>query len=222
MTQVLEKISRHNRLSLLAKRVLDIAGALLGLIMLSPLFLGVALAIGLDSPGPVFFRQTRLGKHGAPFQIYKFRTMAAGNGGPALTANADPRITRVGAFLRRTKLDELPQLINVLKGEMSLVGPRPETPDLIRYYTPAQRAMMLSVRPGMTDYASILFRDESRFFRGCDDHIEVYRLSIIPAKCAYYERYIRDLGFCADLRIIAATVAILAFKRVPKALNIET
>ncbi len=220
--QPFENLSFRTRLAAAPKRALDIFGALFGLIALSPFFLVIGLAVRLDSPGPVFFRQTRLGKNGVPFRIYKFRTMVAGNAGPALTANADRRITRVGAFLRRTKLDELPQLINVLNGEMSLVGPRPEAPDLISYYTPAQRAMMLSVRPGMTDYASILYRDESRFFKGHENHLEVYRTTIIPAKCAYYERYIRDRSLMTDLRIIAATVAILALKRVPKALNIES
>ncbi len=209
--------------TLALKRVVDVLGSALGLLVLWPFLAAIAIAIKLDSPGPAFFRQERIGKGGEPFQILKFRTMIAGAAqtGPAITTRADPRITRVGAFLRPTKLDELPQLINVLLGDMSLVGPRPEVPAFIKLYTPHQRAIILSLRPGMTDYAAILFRNESSLLDGRDDPIKTYQNEIMPVKFAYYERYSRDIGVVNDVRIVAATVSLLAFRRVPKAFGIE-
>jgi lipopolysaccharide/colanic/teichoic acid biosynthesis glycosyltransferase len=130
-------------------------------------------------------------------------------------------LSHAGAFLRRTKLDELPQLINVLKGEMSLVGPRPELPEFLNFYTPEQRAIIVSLRPGTTDYAAILFRDESSLLDGKEDPIEIYRHGIMPIKFAYYERYSHDIGFINDLRNFAATVWLLAFKHVPESFGIE-
>jgi lipopolysaccharide/colanic/teichoic acid biosynthesis glycosyltransferase len=203
-------------LTLALKRGLDIAGSALGLACLSPLFPLVALAIKLDSPGPVFFRQERAGRHGRPFLIYKFRSMTVAASGSALTTRADRRVTRVGAFLRRTKLDELPQLLNVLSGEMSLVGPRPEVPEFIRFYSPEQSAVILSMRPGMTDYAAILFRDESALLDENDDPVGFYRHRIMPIKYAHYERYSREIGVGNDLRIILATVLLLVTGQVPQ------
>ena len=178
------------------KRILDVVGSALGLLLLLPVLTVVAVIIKLDSPGPIFFRQERVGRGGRSFRIFKFRSMVVGaaRAGTALTVRADPRITRVGMFLRRSKLDELPQLVNVLAGDMSIVGPRPEVPEFMKFYTPDQRAIILSMRPGITDYAAILFRDESSLLDRERDPIDVYRREIMPAKFAYYERYSREIG----------------------------
>ena len=146
----------------MAKRLFDVLAAGVGLLLLAPLLAAIALWVRVDSPGPVFFRQQRVGRHGVPFRIHKFRTMAHAPvaAGPLLTVGADARVTRAGRFLRRTKLDELPQLVDVLQGTMSLVGPRPEVPRYVALYPPELRAVVLSVRPGITDPASLLFRDE--------------------------------------------------------------
>lgn len=209
--------------TLALKRMMDIAGSAIGLVVLSPVLLVVATAIKLDSPGPVLFRQERVGRGGRPFRILKFRSMVADAErlGTALTSRGDRRITRVGAFLRKTKLDELPQLVNVLVGDMSLVGPRPEVPAYVAFYTPEQFSTVLSVRPGITDYASILFRDESALLDGSRDVVEVYRTEILPIKLAYYEAYCRHVRLVDDVRIIAATVSLLLFKHVPSVLGID-
>jgi lipopolysaccharide/colanic/teichoic acid biosynthesis glycosyltransferase len=202
------------------KRVLDVAGAAVGLVMLALLFAGTAIAIKIDSPGPIMFRQERVGRNGRPFRIFKFRTMAAGgaSAGLTLTVRDDKRITSIGSFLRKTKIDELPQLLNVLAGSMSLVGPRPEVPEFMKFYTPEQRAILLSMRPGITDYASILFRDENSLLDQTQDPVDVYRYQIMPIKFIYYERYGRNIGVVNDLRIILATVLmlVLARQRVPQ------
>jgi lipopolysaccharide/colanic/teichoic acid biosynthesis glycosyltransferase len=202
------------------KRLLDVAGAAVGLVMLAPLFAGTAIAIKIDSPGPIMFRQERVGRNGRPFRVFKFRTMAAGgaSAGLALTVRDDKRITSIGSFLRKTKIDELPQLLNVLAGSMSLVGPRPEVPEFMKFYTPEQRAILLSMRPGITDYASILFRDENSLLDQTKDPVDVYRYQIMPIKFMYYERYGRNIGVVNDLRIILATVLMLVLgrRRVPQ------
>jgi lipopolysaccharide/colanic/teichoic acid biosynthesis glycosyltransferase len=205
------------------KRILDVVGSALGLLFLLPVLAVVAVIIKLDSPGPVFFRQERVGLGGRSFRIFKFRSMVAGaaHAGTALTVRADARITRVGAFLRRSKLDELPQLLNVLTGDMSIVGPRPEVPEFMNFYTPNQRAIILSMRPGITDYAAILFRDESSLLDGKHDPIGVYRREIMPAKFAYYERYSREIGVLIDLRLIVATILLLVAGQVPHWLGVE-
>jgi lipopolysaccharide/colanic/teichoic acid biosynthesis glycosyltransferase len=202
---------------------LDVVGSALGLLLLLPVLAFIALIVKLGSPGPVFFRQERVGLGGHPFRIYKFRSMVpeAARTGTALTVRADLRITRVGAFLRKSKLDELPQLINVLAGDMSIVGPRPEVPEFMKFYTPDQRAIILSMRPGMTDYAAILFRDESSLLDQDCDPIAVYRREIMPVKFAYYERYSREIGVLNDLRIILETMLLLLAGRVPHRLGIE-
>ena len=158
-----EAILRHKRWQMPFKRGLDIVASAFGLLILTPVFLGVALAIKLDDGGPVFYRQLRVGRNGKPFSILKFRTMVqnADRAGLPLTVGADPRVTKVGQLLRRTKLDELAQLMNVLRGEMSLVGPRPEVLRYVDMYDPLQR-MALRLRPGVTDPASIRYRDETR------------------------------------------------------------
>jgi lipopolysaccharide/colanic/teichoic acid biosynthesis glycosyltransferase len=202
------------------KRLLDVAGAAVGLVMLALLFAGTAIAIKIDSPGPIMFRQERVGRNGRPFRIFKFRTMAAGgaSAGLTLTVRDDKRITSIGSFLRKTKIDELPQLLNVLAGSMSLVGPRPEVPEFMKFYTPEQRPILLSMRPGITDYASILFRDENSLLDQTQDPVDVYRYQIMPIKFMYYERYGRNIGVVNDLRIILATVLmlVLARQRVPQ------
>jgi len=205
------------------KRILDVVGSALGLVLLLPVLAIVAVIIKLDSPGPIFFRQERVGLRGRSFRIFKFRSMVvdAARAGTALTVRADPRITRAGMFLRSSKLDELPQFINVLAGDMSIVGPRPEVPEFMKFYTPDQRAVILSMRPGITDYAAILFRDESSLLDRERDPIDVYRREIIPAKFAYYERYSREISVLNDLRIILATVLLLVVGRVPPQIGIE-
>jgi lipopolysaccharide/colanic/teichoic acid biosynthesis glycosyltransferase len=168
----------------------------------------MALWIKLDSPGPVLFRQQRVGRHGVPFDIYKFRTMAdRPDAGRQLTVGRDPRITRAGHFLRRSKLDELPQLLNVLEGTMSLVGPRPEVPRYVACYPPEARKAVLSVAPGITDLASILYKEESEILGRAADPERAYIETILPVKLAYYQRYVRERSFWLDLRIIFQTLA---------------
>jgi len=210
--------------TLVLKRAVDVIGSFMGLVLLSPLLLVVSVAIRLETPGPACFRQTRVGLQGRPFRIYKFRSMGVDQtaNGSALTVGADKRITRVGAFLRRTKIDELPQFINVLAGDMSLVGPRPEVPEFVEFYSPEQRAILLSMRPGMTDYAAILFRDESSMLDQDRDPIAVYKHVIMPIKFGYYERYRHEIGLINDLRIILATVLLLVVGHVPRMFGIES
>ena len=191
-----------------AKRLFDVLAAGAGLLVLSPLLLGVALWIRLDSKGPVLFRQVRIGRHGVPFEIVKFRTMAdRPDTGRQLTVGQDPRVTRAGRFLRRYKLDELPQLLNVLEGSMSLVGPRPEVPRYVECYPPAARSAVLSVRPGITDLAAILYKDESTVLGQARDPERAYLETILPVKLEYYQRYVRERSFWLDLRIIFRTLA---------------
>ncbi len=198
----------------MAKRAFDLVVASLALLLLAPLFALIALAIKLDSPGPVFFRQERVGRHGVPFRIHKFRTMVvdAPTRGPQITVGRDPRITRVGAFLRDTKLDELAQLIDVLQGTMSLVGPRPEVPQYVARYTPEQRAKILSVRPGITDPASLEYRRESELLARAADPERAYVEQIMPAKLRQAERYVDEATLWTDLRVLARTLRILLFR----------
>ena len=194
----------------MSKRLFDLLAAGTGLLLLAPLFLALALWIKLDSTGPVLFRQQRVGRHGALFEIYKFRTMVhlPDNGGQ-LTVGQDPRITRAGRFLRRSKLDELPQLLNVLHGTMSLVGPRPEVPRYVACYPRDARNVVLSVAPGITDLASILYKEESEILGRAQDPERAYIETIMPAKLEYYQRYVRERSFWLDLRIIFQTLAAL-------------
>jgi lipopolysaccharide/colanic/teichoic acid biosynthesis glycosyltransferase len=214
---------RPSQGTLTAKRTMDVVGSAFGLLLLLPVFAVVAALIRLDSPGPIFFRQIRVGRWGRPFRIYKFRSMVvnAERAGTALTVQADPRITRIGMLLRSSKLDELPQLINVLVGDMSFVGPRPEVPEFMKFYTPDQRAIIVAMRPGITDYAAILFRDESSLLDGKRDPMGIYRHEIMPTKFACYERYSREIGVLNDFRIIVATIMLLLAGRVPHWLGID-
>ena len=192
----------------MAKRLFDIAFALLALLLLGPLLLALALWVRLDSPGPVFFRQQRVGRGGRPFCICKFRTMRpdAESTGPQITVGHDARITRAGAWLRRSKVDELPQFLNVLYGDMSVVGPRPEVPRYVAQYPADVRQAVLSVRPGITDLASIEFRDESALLARSQDPERTYVEQILPAKLRHAQQYVRTHSLWLDLRIIARTV----------------
>lgn len=191
------------------RRALDVVAASCGLLALSPLFALIALLIKSNSPGTVFFRGERIGRGGQPFRVYKFRTMMAGafQRGPGITATGDPRVTRVGRFLRRTKLDEFPQLINVLRGDMSLVGPRPEDPRYVALYTTAQRRVF-SVRPGITSLASVRFRHEETMLQGADWE-RVYREEVLPAKLQIELEYLEHRSVWRDLGIIAQTILAL-------------
>lgn len=188
------------------RRVLDSSIALVGLVLLSPLFAAVALLIKLDSPGPVFYLAQRVGKDGRRFRLYKFRSMVSGadRQGPGVTADGDRRITRMGRWLRRSKVDELPQLINVLTGEMSLVGPRPEDPRYVALYTPEQRHV-LDVRPGITSAASLIYRHEERMLAG-DDWETRYRTEVMPAKLAIDLAYLSERTLLSDFGLVARTV----------------
>ncbi len=195
------------------KRVFDLVLSLAGIVLLAPLFFAVAVWIRLDSPGPVFFRQVRVGRFGKPFRIFKFRTMRVDSEtmGPRITAGEDTRITQAGRILRRYKLDELPQLVNVALGQMSLVGPRPEVPHYVALYPGDVRERVLSVPPGITDYASIEFRDESALLRYSQDPESTYINEIMPAKLKYYEQYVRNRSFSVDLKLLLETL-----KKIPR------
>ena len=196
----------------MGKRAFDLLLAGLGLVLLSPLLLVIAIAIRIDSPGPVFYRQERIGRHGVPFRIHKFRTMRHDpqHGGPQITVGDDARITRVGAFLRRTKLDELPQFIDVLRGRMSLVGPRPEVPRYVALYPAELRAEVLSVWPGITDLASIEFRDEAALLARASDAEREYVEVVMPRKLALAARYVRSASLALDVTILWRTLRLLA------------
>jgi lipopolysaccharide/colanic/teichoic acid biosynthesis glycosyltransferase len=188
------------------KRLLDLFGSILGLVVLSPLLLGMAVWVSVESPGGPFYRQIRVGRLGRPFKLFKFRSMrVASDQKGLLTIGNDPRITRSGAFLRRYKLDELPQLLNVLVGEMSLVGPRPEVPLYVERYTEAQRAV-LSVKPGITDWASIKYFEENRLLAESDQPEQTYIQEIMPDKLALNLEYIRTRSFGKDIQILWQTV----------------
>ena len=195
----------------MAKRLFDLVVAGVAVVLLAPLLAAIALAIKLDSAGPVFFRQERVGRHGVPFRIHKFRTMRhdPARPGAQITVGDDPRITRVGAFLRRSKLDELAQLIDVLQGTMSLVGPRPEVPHYVALYEPAVREKVLSVRPGITDLASLEFRNESEILARAADPQREYVDVVMPRKLAHVLRYVDEASVWTDVRILARTLAVL-------------
>lgn len=195
---------------MIAKRLLDIAASACGLALLWPLFIVIGVWIKLDSRGPVFFRQERVGRGGRLFRIFKFRTMIASLSGHGLqvTVGKDPRITRAGAFLRRYKLDELPQLINVLLGDMSLVGPRPEVSRYIACYTAEQRAVVLSVPPGITDPASIAFSNESELLDAAENPEKTYIEAILPRKIQLYMQYVETRSLWGDVVLILRTLLV--------------
>jgi lipopolysaccharide/colanic/teichoic acid biosynthesis glycosyltransferase len=189
------------------KRLFDLAAAAAGLVLLSPLFLAIAVAVKLTSRGPVVYRGRRTGRNGVPFDLFKFRSMAVSQAGAGITRAGDPRVTRVGRLLRRTKLDELPQLVNVLRGEMSLVGPRPEDPRYTALYDEQQKRV-LSVRPGITGAASLEYRDEESRLVG-DDWERTYVEEIMPAKLRLELAYLERASFATDLALLGATIAAL-------------
>lgn len=193
-----------------AKRVLDLTLAVPALIALAPALAILALLIKLDSRGPVFFRQERVGRRGQSFRIWKFRSMRheADGAGRQITVGSDSRITRVGRWLRATKLDELPQLLNVVRGEMSFVGPRPEVPRYVERYTADQRRV-LELTPGITDVASITYRHEAELLAGVDDPEDVYVRQIMPDKIRLNLEYSARATIVSDLRLILQTLAIL-------------
>ena len=192
---------------LVLKRAMDIAISGCALAVIWPVLLLIALAIKIDDPGPVFYRQVRVGKDGKEFRIFKFRTMVvdADKKGLAITVGRDNRITRMGRILRKTKLDELAQLINVFIGEMSFVGPRPEVPKYVNMYTPYQRQVLL-VRPGITDYASIAYRNENDMLEGAQDPERMYIDVIMPDKIELNMKYLREISLAADIRLILSTI----------------
>jgi lipopolysaccharide/colanic/teichoic acid biosynthesis glycosyltransferase len=192
------------------KRILDFVVTALGLIVASPVLLLLCLLIKLSDHGPVFYLAKRMGKGGIPFELYKFRTMIvdADRVGPAVTASGDSRVTPIGKFLRRTKLDELPQLLNVLKGEMSLVGPRPEDPRYVALYTPAQR-QILDFVPGITSAASLTYRHEEQMLTG-DDWETIYQTKVMPEKIAIDLAYMASANVFTDLKLIFQTVFSMA------------
>jgi lipopolysaccharide/colanic/teichoic acid biosynthesis glycosyltransferase len=193
------------------KRLFDIVASGLALLLLLPVLVCIAVWIRLDSPGPVLFRQIRVGLRGRHFRIRKFRTMRsdADRVGLAVTVGNDPRITRAGAFLRRFKLDELPQFLDVLLGSMSIVGPRPEVPRYMDAYPAGLREKVLSVRPGITDWASVEFRSENELLEGAMDPERTYIEQILPIKQGYYLKYVQEHSFLGDLRIILATIQVM-------------
>jgi len=194
------------------KRSFDIVSSAVGLVLLAPIFVIVALWIRFDSKGPVLFRQIRVGLNGKTFSILKFRTMVidAEKKGLQVTVGRDPRITVSGNFLRRSKLDELPQLLNVLIGEMSVVGPRPEVPEYMNEYASDVRAAILSVRPGITDKASIEYTNEAEILAKSEDPRAAYINEVMPIKAQYYLEYVKNNSFGSDLVIIFQTLKKIA------------
>jgi lipopolysaccharide/colanic/teichoic acid biosynthesis glycosyltransferase len=190
------------------KRAFDIVVAFVGLVALAPVFIVIALVIKLGDPGPVFFSQERIGLGGRPFRIRKFRTMKvnAEKSGPSITKAGDSRVTKLGVGLRKWKLDELPQLFNVLLGEMALVGPRPEVPRYVALYTPEQRRV-LALRPGVTDLATLRFRNEEAMLAKAEDPEEFYRQYCIPKKIALNLEYAKRASLTSDIGLIFATLA---------------
>lgn len=199
------------------KRLFDITLSIPGLILLSPLFIILAIWIKKDSKGPVFYKQIRIGKDGREFYLYKFRSMRQGadKQGLLTVGGKDPRITKSGSFIRTYKLDEFPQLINVLKGDMSIVGPRPEVPKYVALYT-ADQQKVLSVKPGISDWASIYFRNENELLAQAENPEEFYVSEVMPQKLSMNLKYINNNNLFIDLKIILNTIKMVIFKKSDK------
>lgn len=197
----------------MGKRLFDIVAAGLAVLLLSPVLLLLAALVALGSPGGAFFRQVRVGKAGKLFQLLKFRSMRPGSeaGGQITIGERDPRITGIGFLLRKTKLDELPQLLNILRGDMSLVGPRPEVPRYVALYSTEQREV-LSVRPGLTSLASIAYINENEVLGRSNDPERTYTEELMPAKLALDLKYVRERSMLLDLRILFGTAARLLMR----------
>ncbi|HEB02288.1 MAG TPA: sugar transferase [Nitrospirae bacterium] len=193
------------------KRGFDIFCSALGLLIFLPLFILVAIVIRIESPGPVFFRQERLGLGFRPFRLFKFRSMTvdAEKHGPSVTSGGDKRVTGIGKVLRNTKIDELPQLINVLLGDMSLVGPRPEVRKYVEMFK-EDYERILSIRPGITDYAAIEYRDEEGVLQKAEDTEKCYVELVLPLKIKLYKKYLDNRGFITDLKLIILTLGVIA------------
>ncbi len=204
------------------KRLLDVAAATAGLLVLAPLLLVIALVVKCGSRGPVFYRQIRIGRGRKAFKICKFRSMvvAADRMGPCVTASGDPRVTRVGLYLRRWKLDELPQLWNVLKGDMSLVGPRPELPFYVRTYTEEQREVF-AIRPGITDPATLAYRNEEDILAAATDRERFYTEVVLPDKLRLNLDYMQRVSLGFDLALILMTLRVMPPRRMPRANILE-
>lgn len=198
---------QQKKYSLMAKRVFDLCAALVMLLILSPVILILSLIITLDSPGGVFFRQTRVTTYGRTFRIHKFRTMVDGADkmGAQITTEGDSRITRIGAFLRKTRLDELPQLFDVLKGDMSFVGTRPEVPQFVEQYTDEMKATLL-LPAGITSEASIRFKDEAEMLKGVSDIDGVYVNEVLPRKMKHNLKAIKEFSFFGEIATMFRTV----------------
>ncbi len=196
----------------MAKRLFDLAAGAGLILLLLPLMAAIAAVLAVRDGLPVLFRQERCGVGGKVFVLLKFRSMR-GEDGPLVTAAGDPRITAFGRILRRTKLDELPQLFNVLRGDMSLVGPRPEVPGYVADWPDADRELVLSVRPGLTDPATLMFFNEEDILDKSEDPAETYLSSVLPRKLALYRAYVLDHSFAGDLRLLAQT-ALLVLRRI--------
>ncbi len=197
----------------MVRRPTDILLALVGLAVASPVLLAIAVAVRLQDGAPVIYRARRVGQHGREFRLFKFRTMVA-SGGSSVTVWEDPRVTPLGRRLRRLKLDELPQLFNVLRGEMSIVGPRPEDPSYVALYTEEQRRV-LSVKPGITGVAALAYADEESLLQG-EDWEETYRLTIMPAKLQLELEYLAKRSPRSDAELILQTVAVVAGHLLPR------
>jgi lipopolysaccharide/colanic/teichoic acid biosynthesis glycosyltransferase len=195
------------------KRLFDIVFSFIGILLLQPLFVVVAIMIKVDSTGPVFFRQGRVGKNFRRFMIYKFRTMVvdAERKGLRITSGGDSRVTRVGRMLRKFKIDELPQLFNVLKGDMSLVGPRPEVIKYVEWYKDDYERI-LSIRPGITDISSMTFRNEESILQGVDDPERYYVHVLLPEKMRLAREYIQNVSFFYDVKLIFKTLYNVVFQ----------
>jgi len=195
----------------MGKRAMDLLFAVLGLVLFAPLMLALAIAIKLDSPGPVFFRQERVGRGGRVFRIHKFRTMVQRpSDGLQLTVGHDARITRVGQWIRGRRFDEIPQLIDVFVGDMSIVGPRPEVPRYVALYPAQVREKVLSVRPGITDPAALAFRDEAELLAKASDPEREYVEAIMPRKLQHAVAYVERASVWTDLLLIGRTLRVLA------------
>lgn len=205
----------------MVKRAFDILFSLSGLLVLLPLLALLSILIKLEDGGPVFYRGLRAGRHSREFRIFKFRSMVVNAEmiGGSSTADDDPRITKIGKFLRKYKLDELPQLLNVLKGDMSFVGPRPEVQRYVDLYTEAEKAI-LSVKPGITDWASLWNSDEGALLAGSADPEKTYMEKIRPYKIKLQLEYVRQQSFWTDLTILVQTLVALVFRVKPRALRL--
>lgn len=200
----------YSRRDLLAKRAFDVAASAAGIVAIAPLLAVTAVLVKVSSPGPVLFRQQRVGRGGKAFELWKFRTMRVGGGGPQVTVDGDPRITGIGRVLRKTKLDELPELVNVLRGELSLVGPRPEVSKYVALYPEADRIFLQQFRPGITDPATILFRNEEDILARALDVEHAYVHEVLPIKLRMYREYLEGASFVSDLGVLASTLLAIA------------